>query len=141
MRAPAMGIKGLRQVIGDHAPEAMKELDLRPVAVPSVGAAWASLAQKLGIAFVERGKTESAGYPKPWQPAVENGDRNKAMYLEAHKLREAGLPITEALALLQVRFESSYEPGDTAWPEMEATIRSAYRKGLPTQEALVSWNL
>ena len=73
----------------------------------------------------------TAGYPRPWNPSVPKGERNQTLYIEAHKLREAGMPLDQATAVLQERFKQFYAPGDVGWNEVQATIASAYRKGVP----------
>ena len=70
-------------------------------------------------------------YPQPWQGKVEKGERNKSVYVEAHKLREAGLSYDVALEIMVARLQQHYEDGDMAWREAERTIQSAYRKPVP----------
>jgi len=88
--------------------------------------AWEALALRLGIQ--QATLPTNAGYPQPWQPDVVAGDRNRALYIEAHRLREAKMPLEQALAVLQVRWERNYQSGGQSWQEAERTIRSAYRK-------------
>jgi hypothetical protein len=96
-----------------------------PVEVSTVATAWAAIAEALQIQQPQTSKQ------KIWQPRVETESRNNTMYREAHSLREAGLPLENALKLLRVRWEEDYQQGDQGWQEIENTIRSAYRKGLP----------
>ena len=110
--------------------------------VPNLRAAWEPIAARLGIEMPPpaAGRTNGAGFPSPWQAEVPAGERNRAMYVEAHKLKRAGIAEDEALALLRTRFETSYEPGESNWEEMAATIASAYRKDNDREEARVAWS-
>ena len=76
---------------------------------------------------------QGAGYPKPWASSVPEGARNQSLFVEAHRLREAGMPLEEALGVLAARIARGYAPG-FSWAEAEATIRSAYRKGVDGYE-------
>lgn len=107
--------------------EHVGDRDQKPMVVPSIRFAWDALAARLGIT---QSAPANAGYPRAWQATVDAGDRNKALYIEAHRLREAKMPLEQALNILQVRWEQSYAPGGQSWQEVEATIRSAYRKAL-----------
>jgi hypothetical protein len=75
-----------------------------------------------------------AGYPKPWADEVQANNRNQTSYIEAHKLREAGIPLEQALTLMQASYEQRYEKGGIDWYEIQSTIKSAYRKGMPRQK-------
>jgi hypothetical protein len=75
-----------------------------------------------------------AGYPHPWAEEVPEGSRNQSAYIEAHKLREAGMPLQQALATMSARFSVAYSGGGMEWREIEATVRSAYRKAVPGGE-------
>ena len=75
-----------------------------------------------------------AGYPKPWLPQVETGDRNKALFVEAHRLREARMPIEQAIPILKERFNQAYDQGGVDEQEIINTIRSAYSKGMPNDD-------
>lgn len=99
--------------------------DLPPKRVPSIGAAWEGLAERLGIIM----EHQRAGYPPPWQEHVQDGERNMSAYIEAHRLREAGLPYALALEHLRFRWERHYAKGGQDWSEIERTLVSAYRKG------------
>ena len=67
---------------------------------------------------------------KVWQPEVAVNTRNDTLYVEAHRLREAGMPFQEALALLITRVGQSYQNStDIPESEIRATVASAYRKG------------
>jgi hypothetical protein len=85
------------------------------------------------FSYVEQQQLTPANYPQPWQPEVKLESRNKSIYLEAHKLREAGVPYDQALPIMEARFQAAYEKGGMAWQEIENTIRSAYRKGVVTR--------
>jgi hypothetical protein len=90
---------------------------------------WHEIARCVGL---QRGlKTQSVGnYPPPWQDAVPKDQRNKAIYREAHQLREAGVPLQTTFTFLKWRFDTAYEQGDIEWHELERTIQSAYVKGV-----------
>lgn len=106
-------------------------IDAEPLAVPSIELAWLSLCRRLNIKNVQSPKDRRANYPPAWQGDVPKGERNKAVYIEAHRLREAGLPLADALDIMQMRVEHHYTQGGMTWSEMQATVQSAYRKGLP----------
>lgn len=76
------------------------------------------------------GQLSTSGKNTVWASNVPEGERNRTLYLEAHRLREAGVPESEALTILLTRIAQAYAPG-FGQQEAEATIRSAYRKGLP----------
>jgi hypothetical protein len=70
----------------------------------------------------------------PWLAEVKSKTRNDTLYIEAHRLREAGMPYEEALSLLMTRIQQSYENNhDLPTEEIRATIASAYRKGVVTK--------
>jgi hypothetical protein len=70
----------------------------------------------------------------PWKAEVKSKTRNDTLYIEAHKLREAGMAYEEALPLLMTRVQQSYENShDIPSDEIRATIASAYRKGVVTR--------
>ena len=103
--------------------------DREPILVKNIAEAWGKLAKHLNaITIVVNGEITS-GYPKPWQPSVPVGERNKSVYIEAHKLREAGMDKQLALDIMQTRYHEHYAKGGMAWNEVLATIDSAYRKG------------
>ena len=69
-----------------------------------------------------------------WQPEGAVKTRNDTLYVEAHRLREAGMPFQEALALLITRVGRSYQDsGEIPESEIRATVASAYRKGVVTR--------
>ena len=68
-----------------------------------------------------------SGYPKPWNAEVTEYRNNNA-FIEAHQLREAGMPLALALRHMQIRWEGDYQQGKQTWDEIERTVRSAYRK-------------
>lgn len=95
----------------------------------SLAEAWARIAMALGATYAE-GHTNGgakAGYPKPWLESVPEGERNKALYVEACRLRDARMPLGEALEILRVRLGQAYE-GIVAWGPASRTIQSAYNK-------------
>jgi hypothetical protein len=101
--------------------------DRYPVGVPTIGQAWQQIANALNIVSAKQEQANRAA----WKPVVGKDNRNNTMYREAHLLREAGMPLENALEILRIRWEENYESGDMAWRELENTIRSAYRKGTP----------
>lgn len=106
-----------------------------PMRCPNLLAAWTSLALHLNIKRPDyiKGVNPDAkigNYPRPWNPNVPPGQRNKAAYVEAHRLREARIPLEQALELMRIRIQTGYAQGETTWEEMERTIQSAYRQGL-----------
>jgi len=108
-------------------------LDLSdPARYPSLRDAWVYISGLVGIAT---NVAESASYPAPWQPFVAKGQRNQSLYIEANKLREAGVPFAMALEWLEWRVTQQYEPGDWNWIECQKTIESAYRKDTPPQDS------
>jgi hypothetical protein len=98
----------------------------------SVRACWGRIVGLIGESLTfapeEAQAAAGGGYPKPWRPTVGAGERNDSAYVEAHRLREAGMPLDEALDVMRARL-ASYEPGGLEWAEVERTVRSAYSKG------------
>jgi hypothetical protein len=77
---------------------------------------------------------EGKATTKVWEPEVKVKTRNDTLYVEAHRLREAGVPFQEALALLITRVRQSYQSGqEIPDEEIRATVASAYRKGVVTK--------
>jgi hypothetical protein len=107
--------------------------DAPPMKVPSIADPWASIERRLDLVRVD---ASGANYPKAWQPSVEKGERNKSAYIEAHRLREAGVSLDMALDFMRSRFDGAHQPGDEAWREVENTVRSAYRKGVKVDRAV-----
>lgn len=96
----------------------------------TIQACWGRIACHSALTVApEQATLGEAGYPRPWQPEVGEGERNNAAYIEAHKLREAGLELEQALEMMKGRLRQ-YAPG-LEWLEVERTVRSAYRKPLP----------
>ncbi len=106
----------------------VSEPEMEPLVVPSIGAAWQQIALRLRLET----HAVSSDYPKPWQDAVSEGERNKSAYIEGHRLRQAGIPLQQALDMMRFRWESAYAGGGQPWREVERTIRSAYSKGVIT---------
>jgi len=71
-----------------------------------------------------------AGYPAPWQEVVPEGQRNDAAFIEAQHLREAGMPLDQALRAMAMRFTDYYDTQGISWYEIEKTVQSAYKKGM-----------
>ena len=71
---------------------------------------------------------------QPWQEEVVASTRNNTLYVEAHRLREAGMPYQEAVAILTTRVRQSYQEGrEISDQEITQTVASAYRKGVVTR--------
>jgi hypothetical protein len=90
---------------------------------------WHEIARYAGL---QRGSSAQLGgnYPPPWQEHVPKDGRNKAIYVEAHQLREAGVPLQTTFEFLKWRFDNAYEHEEIEWQELERTIQSAYVKGI-----------
>lgn len=101
--------------------------DADPKEVECVWDAWKGIARIIGV---EPGESEN--FPHPWQRTVPAQQRNKSAYIEAHKLREARMPLEDALRIMQVRWHQDYEKGEQTWDEVARTIESAYQKGVKT---------
>jgi len=99
--------------------------DLPPKHVANIGVAWDGLAERLGIVM----ELQRAGYPPPWQEHVPDGERNQSAFVEAHRLREAGLSYALALEHLRFRWETHYQQGGQDWAEIERAVKSAYKRG------------
>ena len=57
--------------------------------------------------------------------------RNNTLYVEAHKLREAGMELDAAIDILTTRVRQSYQDGESInHNEIRQTVTSAYRKGV-----------
>ena len=103
--------------------------DVQPWRVDTLAAAWEKLAAL--VAIKGPGVETSGSQILPWAPMVPQQQRNNTLYIEAHKLREARIPVDQALELLRHRWEHHYATGNMTWRECEATIRSAYHKPIP----------
>lgn len=122
------------QVAAPPSPGYVLALGRAPLPVPSIGAMWAQLGAKLGVVTpseVKRGESGgAAGFPPPWKERQAVGERNRAAFVESCQLRDSGMPIGTALQVMRVRWETQYEAGGQTWKEIEATVRSAYRRGM-----------
>lgn len=103
---------------------------LQPTSVPSLPAAWQSIQIRMGLAIPDRvgSRAGSAGYPSAWQEHVGKGERNNALYVEACRLREAMMPLAQAVNVMRARFALAYDGGETDERELVRTVQSAYRK-------------
>ena len=112
----------------------MNEEPLWPA--PNIWMVWEYISEKLSnkmpesFSYTAANTTHSAGYPQPWQAAVPQGERNNALFIEAHKLRQAQCPENMAVQLLIARVSQSYETGQFSEEEVRRTVESAYRKGV-----------
>ena len=104
-------------------------LTIKPTVTPTLAAAWERVARLLGIPTSPA--TPTAPHIPAWSPFVPKDHRNNTLYIEAHRLREAGLSLELALDHLRHRFETRYEVGEFTWEECERTIKSAYQKLTP----------
>jgi hypothetical protein len=118
------------QVAAPPTPGYVLACDKEPAPCTTVAGAWAGICKAAGITEI----VSSGNFPRPWAKYVTKGDRDKSLYVEAHRLREAGMPIEQALSVLRTRLEGSYEAG-LSWGEAERTIKSAYRDGPPPGKA------
>ena len=73
-------------------------------------------------------------YPEPWQEEVKGGERNESAYIEAHRLRETGMPLDQALEHMYIRFKNHYEQQGIIWEEIKRTVESAYMKGVAVND-------
>jgi hypothetical protein len=99
--------------------------------------AWNAIASRLGILEQPASQSGSANFPRPWAENVPAGDRNMTLYVEAHKLREAGLSLQQAVDLLTARVRSSYAASEFGDREVQATVKNAYKKGV--RKVHVGW--
>jgi hypothetical protein len=111
------------QVAAPPTPGYVLVSNVAPAWVTSLDDAWDKLAAQFGLP-----NGQGQRYPAPWRPTVPIHERNNTAYIEAHMLREAGMPLSLALRYIRIRWEQDYEKGDQDWSEIEATVRSAYRK-------------
>lgn len=106
------------------------------LAVPDVAKFWSVVSKMLTKYHPDRYRPavaeEAGNYPAPWQGTVREGSRNDSIYIEAHKLREAGLSLDQAVEILSVRADGAYESGNFSRNEIQRTVQSAYRKGEKT---------
>lgn len=100
----------------------------------ALGAAWATIAHfllaKQPGRFELLPEKAGANYPAAWGQEVRQDFRNNTLYVEAHRLREAGMPYADALETLLLRVERHYQPGQFSANEITRTVQSAYRKGV-----------
>ena len=68
-------------------------------------------------------------YPKPWEDVVPEGQRNESAYVEAHRLRESGMLLDQALKIMHARFKADYAQQGITWEEIKRTVESAYTRG------------
>lgn len=66
---------------------------------------------------------------EPWPKEVGEGNRNDTAYKEAHRLRETGMPLDQALDHMEFRFNAHYVHKGMTLDEIKRTVESAYRKG------------
>lgn len=96
-----------------------------PLDCETIAECWAQLAQRFAV---EGGSAQQTRYPRAWQQHVTAGDRNNALYVEACRLKDAGMPFPEALEVMLVRFGTAYDQGGLDTHEIRRTIQSAYRR-------------
>lgn len=95
-----------------------------PIHVDSLAPFWAELTHGINDLTTEGLRS---GYPKAWRETVPIDERNNSAYVEAHRLREAGMPLGLALRYMEIRWTHDYQRGDQEWAEIERTVESAYR--------------
>lgn len=110
-----------------------------PVEADTLSEAWATILAGVNTQHSHRlqlplGGDQAANYPSAWRDQVPKEERNNSLYIEAHRLREAGMPLDQAIDMLQLRIEQRYASGEFSWHEAKRTIESAYRKGVPAQK-------
>lgn len=119
-----------QQVAAPCTPGYILAADNPPQAVETVQKAWDAICLAMGI--VPKENEGGGNYPPAWQETVVDGTRNDSLFVEACKLAAVRMPIERALELLRVNIELHYQNGrQMAWHEVEASIRSAYRKAWP----------
>jgi len=124
------------QIAAPPTPGYMIAIRAEPMEVDSIAIAWSTISTFLvdrhpGRIHVQR-DNDGGNFPTPWQGRVGRESRNKSLYVEAHRLREARVPYHDALEILMIRVERNYETGDFGQVEVERTVRSAYRNGIET---------
>lgn len=119
------------QVAAPPTPGYTRQSDptVTPSETPTLAEAWVRIANLLGLQA--KAVPSSTPHVPAWSPFVPKDHRNNTLYLEAHRLREAGLSLELALDHLKHRWETRYQHGEFTWQECENTIRSAYRKLTP----------
>ena len=70
-----------------------------------------------------------SGFPRAWKEEVPSGERNESIYIEAHRLREAGMLRDQAIAIMLERVRQGYQTGQISEAEVIRTVKSAYTKG------------
>lgn len=99
-----------------------------PIEVPSVMAAWLSIERRLGAEPVTRGGSADP-FPGAWAASVPVGQRNRTAFVEACRLREAGMPFAQAVEVMRARWLTAYAGGEAPGPDLDRTVRSAYQRG------------
>jgi len=120
------------QVAAPPTPGYTLTRDVPPSTVPTILSLWLSISAALGIGANQ----EIERFPTPWLDHVATHERNKAMYIEAQRLRQARVPLQSALEMLHTRYTTHYDHGDDSWVEYERTIQSAYRNGPPPGQVI-----
>jgi len=118
---------------------------VEPVTVSSIASGWSWIMDCLNrhgheITLKTLPDGGANRFPSPWQRNVPAGERNDTCYVEAHRLREAGMSQEIALDLMRGRWEQHYEAGQD-WSEIENTVLSAYKKGALAQKDSYDYHL
>ena len=118
---------------------------VEPMAVSSIASGWSWIMDCLNrhgheITLKTLPDGGANRFPSPWQRNVPAGERNDTCYVEAHRLREAGMSQEIALDLMRGRWEQHYEAGQD-WSEIENTVLSAYKKGALAQKDSYDYHL
>lgn len=114
--------------------------NISPINVSNIAAAWERLRAYLNIDPPDPHQPHQTRQ-LVWAEQVPADHRNNTMYLEAHRLREAGMPLEQALEYLRLRWERHYQAGNLTWQELDATIQSAYRKGAREEGSIDNRNV
>lgn len=99
----------------------------QPSPVGTIQQAWDALASGFQLVAPSGARAGSAGYPRAWQDAVKEGNRNNAIYVESCRLAEAGMPLQSAIDTMLARVRQAYS-GQVSDRDIAGTVRSAYRK-------------
>jgi hypothetical protein len=106
--------------------------NIRELLTVSMRHLWTEVVASIDDLVTETPEGAPENYPAPWRDFVPALERNNSLYIESHQLREAGIPLKQALNLLTIRCREAYAPGDFNEPEIHRTVESAYTKIITT---------
>jgi hypothetical protein len=122
------------QVAAPPTPGYSIVFDRPPMPIASVAVMWNTLQLALEQKHPSRlqvAKSKSgANFPGAWRDMVKENERNDSLYVEAHRLREAGVPFAMAMQFFSWRIETGYAKGGFTILEAERTVKSAYKIGV-----------